>query len=786
MTTYTISSHTLDGSEVWGPYTAPDDSAWIKVKLNAPVVTGQQRMFLGNVEVLIERRLTEDDEWVHYGFNEWYGDHRTGTRDSTHPAQFWVSVKDDGYSYRVTVTTSEEDTISGEVEFDTASTRPTIDTSSNPVGIVDYVIFRVNGSGGHGVSMSQRVQSPLIQARSDNAAVVLVNPEHLALFLYPCDCNTGPFLYTSTGDHKRVQWGEGGDNFELAIRGGNNCIASTPIYYLLNPTAAAVIDINYEPSDPESWLAGETPPEEREIVLCPMATYAVLVLNNVNQLSPVHATYRSGDEDSPLVSAGSGGYSYVTNMSTQPGQLLVSAGSYVSNYNEDTDGITHASGATDISTEYFLWFQSQSDEWWHAASYKVADGDSNTLIGEEWIVDPGWPYGDPYFAVSAASFAETPYVYLVVVDTPGDPGDRPDADQIRAGTDGFDSPALYATQRGPDEDGTVRFDPESVLDELSDVTFCFVYADESTPVYLEKTTGQGIYLVVVEDPGSEALYPSSAQIKAGTDYYDAPALYTEVITYPGSSGTESFSAYAGIDPATDLLFAFVTGDEDPVYLTESTEVVDTNVSASTEQLTLTTYPATLTYDVNVPASTEELTLTTYPADIAFDVSVTAGPEELTLTTYPATIGKPVNILASTEALVLTTYPATIDSARYSKGGYNKKKKKGITKKEVPDYLQRIMEPVPEPPSVRIEETKENPVVLPFPQPLPVPPKKPEPKVETLQDVIAALKETQRIQNERIELLSKLIEDKDKEIERLFEELKISVQDEMVALITAIQ
>jgi len=563
VTTYTISSHTLDGSEVWGPYTAPDDSAWIKVKLNAPVVTGQQRMFLGNVEVLIERRLTEDDEWVHYGFNEWYGDHRTGTRDSTHPAQFWVSVKDDGYSYRVTVTTSEEDTISGEVEFDTASTRPTIDTSSNPVGIVDYVIFRVNGSGGHGVSMSQRVQSPLIQARSDNAAVVLVNPEHLALFLYPCDCNTGPFLYTSTGDHKRVQWGEGGDNFELAIRGGNNCIASTPIYYLLNPSTASVIDINYEPEDPDTWLAGETPPEEREIVLCPMATYAVLVLNNVNQLSPVHATYRSGDEDSPLVSAGSGGYSYVTNMSTQPGQLLVSAGSYVANYNEDTDGITHASGATDISTEYFLWFQSQSDEWWHAASYKVADGDSNTLIGEEWIVDPGWPYGDPYFAVSAASFAETQYCHMVAVETPADPNDLPDADQVRAGTDGFDSAAVDAQSRGPDENGTVTFDPFTGADPNTDYTLCFVWEDEDEIVTYELTTLGAIYHVAVETPVDDLDLPNKEQIKSGTDGFDIAALDAQ--TKPAVSGTVAFDAFSGASPGTDYTLCFVYDNEDPVY-----------------------------------------------------------------------------------------------------------------------------------------------------------------------------------------------------------------------------
>jgi hypothetical protein len=91
---------------------------------------------------------------------------------------------------------------------------------------------------------------------------------------------------------------------------------------------------------------------------------------------------------------------------------------------------------------------------------------------------------------------------------------------------------------------------------------------------------------------------------------------------------------------------------------------DTNVSCSTEELTLTTYPATVNAETNVLASTEALTLTTYPATITVtsDTNISASTEELTLTTYPATIVKAVNVQAITELLTLTTYPATIQKA----------------------------------------------------------------------------------------------------------------------------
>lgn len=137
---------------------------------------------------------------------------------------------------------------------------------------------------------------------------------------------------------------------------------------------------------------------------------------------------------------------------------------------------------------------------------------------------------------------------------------------------------------------------------------------------------------------------------------------------------------------------------------------------------------------------------------------------------------------TSEALGISELP------RQTKGGRSKAKLK--KKEEIPDYLKRIMEPVPEPPKVKVQDTKkrvDGPVVIPFLRPVPPQPKVVEAvgKTESLKDIIDSLRETQRIQNEKIERLATLLEAKDKEIARLFEELRNDVQDEVVALINAI-
>lgn len=86
---------------------------------------------------------------------------------------------------------------------------------------------------------------------------------------------------------------------------------------------------------------------------------------------------------------------------------------------------------------------------------------------------------------------------------------------------------------------------------------------------------------------------------------------------------------------------------------------DTDVFASTEELVLTAYPATVSLDRNIQASAEELVLTAYVATITLDVEVSTNVEELTLTAYAATVSLDREVLTTAEELVLTAYGATI-------------------------------------------------------------------------------------------------------------------------------
>jgi hypothetical protein len=88
-------------------------------------------------------------------------------------------------------------------------------------------------------------------------------------------------------------------------------------------------------------------------------------------------------------------------------------------------------------------------------------------------------------------------------------------------------------------------------------------------------------------------------------------------------------------------------------------VVDVTVEAGVEQLTLTTFPATVDIDLQIDTNTEQLTLTTYQAHIDVAVEVGVQTEQLTLTTYPALVGSELVVTANTEALTLTAFPASV-------------------------------------------------------------------------------------------------------------------------------
>lgn len=579
MTVHTISSHTLNGSEVWGPYTAPDDTAWIKVSINTPPHADPtyRRMFLEPVWMVVERSL-DGETWAPYGACHIEGDLFTTVqgRDSFKPATLWISVLEDGYQYRATVTTTYSQTITGSVEFDTTSARLDLDTTGSNIEIVEAYVVLYDGPYGHATGPVREFISPKLHSRTDNPAVVVYSIEHYPLYFYPDQCIvSGPGGdYVSTGDHKKVKWGIDGDEIPRIIRPGSRCTLSAPMYVQAGlPDIDDVVHVDFYPNDPEGWLSGGTPPELREISVAALCGCAVMVCNNIKQDEPVYSSWASNVVNSTPTDIPSydGGYfgTFTTVLSTLAGQLVLGSGIEIQASADGDPYVDGPSGATELLNEYLSW---SGDEWGVNLNFQVASG-SSTTAGARVGMTPGFSSGEPpYVAAGAMALAETKFVHLVIVETPGDENDLPDANQIRAGNDGFDDPALYYTKRGPDADGTVRFDPTSIpgLGELTDVTFCAVYDDGTVPLYFNQTTAQAIHCVAVEDPGNESLYPDAQQIKDGTDYYDDPAPYVKKLTLPLTDGTEQFGSFAGLDPDTDYLFAFVTGEEAPVYMQAST------------------------------------------------------------------------------------------------------------------------------------------------------------------------------------------------------------------------
>lgn len=536
-------------------------------------------MFFEPVPILIERSL-DGDTWEHYGSITIHGDDNhypedtPFDRDSFDPAQFWVSIQDDGYQYRATVTTTYSQTISGEVEFDTTSDRISLSTGSG-IEITDFTVITIYGPGGHGTGPRSRFTTPLLDVGSDNPAIVVINPEQHPLWLYGTEqaCSNN-YPNASTGDFKKIYWGQDGIEIPLISRAGRDCYVQTPIHVKTGITNDRdYVHVEYENTYPEGWLDEGTPPEEREVAYVAAFSCAVLVLKNVDQVNPVFDTWESHATNA-LPNDGAVPYDgspmgWTTTKTTIPGQLIVNSTVMLAVVDSASDPYTEpVADATSIFETYNAWAQ---DEWAFGASFKVADSTSET-VGHLTGWTDGSTVSNPYTASNAVILSETKYVHMVVVETPEDEADLPDADQIRDGKDGFDAAALYYTKRGPDADGTVRFDADSIsgLDELTDVTFCFAYDNESNATYLNKTTAQAIHCVAVEDPGNESLYPDSQQIKDGTDYYDDPALFVGKLTYPTVDGTLEFGEETGIPPGTDLVFAMVTGAEAPVYYQAST------------------------------------------------------------------------------------------------------------------------------------------------------------------------------------------------------------------------
>lgn len=829
MTTYTISSHTLNGSETWGPYTADSGSAWIKVAINTPAHADPdyQRMFLEPVTVLIERSANGTD-WEHYGSHVIHGDdfhYPESTpfdRDSFDPAQYWVSIQEDGFQYRVTVTTTYSQIISGSVEFDTVSDRISLSTGSG-IEITDFTVVQIYGPGGHGTGPRSRFTTPLLDVGSDNPAIVVINPEQHPLWLYGTEqsCSNN-YPNASTGDFKKIYWGLDGIEIPLISRAGRDCYVQTPIHVKTGiKNDRDYVHVEYENTYPDGWLDEGTPPEEREIAYVPAFTCAVLVLKNVDQADPIFDTWESHATNS-LPNDGAVPYDgtpmgWTTTKTTIPGQFIVNSTIMLAVVDSASDPYTEpVSGATSIFETYDAWAQ---DEWAFGASFRIADSTSTT-VGHLTGWTDGSTVSNPYTASNAVILSETSYCHYVAVPTPADPADRPDANQIRAGTDGFDAAALDAQVRGPDADGTVRFDPfsDASIEPGTDITLCYVWEDESQAVYYDLTTAGAIYYVAVETPVDDNDLPDADQIKAGTDGFDVAALDIQVATLPGSSGTVTFNPFTGADPGTDYTLCFVyfsdaTTHEAPLYYDLTTAEVNVGTASGTSTVSgigvaLVSAIASASGIGSASAVSQAIreavasasgvaTVSGVGASTFESVGTAAGTSSAdAVGSYDGGLQYAVGSAAGTsasdavgakEVRAVGTSSGTSDAQGVPQSRARGGRSKAQKKKGDPEYLKRIMEPASEPikiPDVKIPKAPKETIV-----PFQVPPSAPEPvvirKEETVSDLISQLKETLRMQNEKIEALTKLVEAKDQEIERLFEQLKEDMYEEVVSLVVTL-
>lgn len=84
-----------------------------------------------------------------------------------------------------------------------------------------------------------------------------------------------------------------------------------------------------------------------------------------------------------------------------------------------------------------------------------------------------------------------------------------------------------------------------------------------------------------------------------------------------------------------------------------------NVATSTDTLTLTEYPASVSFSKNVQATCDTLTLTEASATVSFSKNVAATCDTLTLTEYAASLANEKNVAANTDTLTLNEFSALV-------------------------------------------------------------------------------------------------------------------------------
>lgn len=570
MTTYTIDEVTVDGTQTLAEYNAPSNTSWVIVRINTEWIDYDELVFNGQVTLTLERSSDNGDTWTHDGSSTWIDDRTNAPsyeRDSIDPVHFRVNCVEDGLRYRLIITTTEEETVYGEIEFDTTTSRPDIDIDGNGVEIVECRSIVAGGPGGHACGITY-ITTPDVESGNPSDIAAAISSQTY----YYSEAPGGYY-----GEHREYRWG-GPSGTELTPTYQSGVYKQAGNTLLLHPNPSGHLWVRFEQEDVPAWQSGGTGWIRNGTGYSVITVY---VLRNVKTSDPIYSVYEPYPDGDDTPVDPSGGYVYLySNQSSLAGQLLISS---AINFNfadpnaHDEGVLTTVGSPVELLAESHLWTEypsGQHDEWQLSSCFKVADPDSNTTIGYQlyYNEDP-WTFGyTPNFTVLATAFRETEYCHYVAVETPADPGDLPDANQIRAGTDGFDVAALDYQVRGPNEDSEVIFDPfsDEDIEPGTAITLCYVWQNEVTPVYVEITTTGAIYHVAVETPGDPGDLPDADQIKAGTDGFDVAAIDYQIATQPDGAETVTFDAYSGASSATSytvcfVLFTDATTNEDPVY-----------------------------------------------------------------------------------------------------------------------------------------------------------------------------------------------------------------------------
>lgn len=516
-------------------------------------------------------RTTDGQAWESAGSVTFGDDH---TRDYTFPLHYRVraSISADGYTYRAYVDSGAEE-VTYQGDFDFEGSRAAVALGAG-VEIAGYERLEI-GSAAHYNLIQNCTLPPLSGLTGENCAVAVIIARHNNT---PIGGELGWGVGNPDyGDHEVVRWGgSSGDDLDRALFSENLVSASVCGYCASGVSPDDDPRVYAQWTTPPEWYLTRPNPFNN---LTPHVTVAAIALKHVRQSDPIRGLWRACTQPAGSM-LGCGASTAIDsvggNVPTSPGDVVIGAASLIVVEHDPSADI--AAGGTDLS--HHVWGHATTgpgaDSWVGVIDAKEAGVGAQTSMLYAATFDIA---NQTNFTGAAIAFAQTEYVHHVAILTPEDLGDLPDADQVRAGTDGFDAPALDHQQRGPDASGRVTFDPFSgEIPEQTDISLGFVYEGEDAVAWAHITTAQAIYYVAVETPEDPEDLPTSAQIKGGTDGDGSPALDYQARTL--APGTVTFAPTTGAESGKSYTLAFVTGDELPVFA-EGAAVASIGQSAPT-------------------------------------------------------------------------------------------------------------------------------------------------------------------------------------------------------------